>query len=57
MMLSKLLCPWRMLNIIFSMSSNKALGVDYLQPIFFKTYWDIVVEDVLYLVASAFGSG
>lgn len=42
---------------IHCMDSYKAPGPDGFQPIFFKTYWPVVVNDVWDLVAKAFSSG
>lgn len=42
---------------IFSMSSYKAPGIDGFQPIFFKTYWNVVAMDVWEMVSSAFATG
>lgn len=42
---------------LFSMGSYKAPGPDGFQPIFFKTYWHIIGNDVWHLVSNAFMSG
>lgn len=39
------------------MDSYKAPGPDGFQPIFFKTYWPIVKDEVCDLVAKAFSTG
>lgn len=44
-------------NVTFFMDSYKALNVDEFQPIFFKTYWDVVVNDIYNMVAFSFASG
>jgi len=44
-------------DAIFSMQSYKAPGPDGFQPIFFKTYWHIVGNDVWKMVSDAFASG
>lgn len=41
---------------LFSMNSYKAPGPDGFQPIFFKSYWHIVGEDVWRLVSETFGT-
>jgi hypothetical protein len=42
---------------IFSMQSYKAPRPDGFQPIFFKTYWHIVGNNVWKMVSNAFASG
>jgi len=44
-------------HVIFSISSYKALGLYGFQPIFFKSYQDVVANDVLSMVATAFATG
>lgn len=44
-------------NALFSMGPYKAPGPDGFQPIFFRTYWDIVAKDVWSVVANAFATG
>lgn len=40
-----------------SIGSLKAPGPDGFQPIFFKTYWEVVGDDVTSMVRTAFESG
>lgn len=42
---------------LFSMNSYKALGPNGFQPIFYKTYWNIVGKDIHILVSNAFSTG
>lgn len=42
---------------VFRMKSFKAPSPDGFQPIFFKHFWDIIGDDIRYLVRDAFGKG
>lgn len=55
-----LLHPVSMRNVcdaLFSMDPYKAPGPDGFQPIFFRSYWNIVSQDVWELVVPAFSIG
>ena len=49
--------PWKMLDMLSFLSSYKAPGVSGFQPIFFKSYWGVVANNVLSMVAIAFATG
>lgn len=56
----KLLSPTAMREIrdaLFSMDTYKAPGPDGFQPIFFKSYWEIVSSDLYDFIAQAFHHG
>lgn len=42
---------------MFSMGSYKAPGPDGFQPVFFKSFWPPVAENIWELVAKAFNRG
>lgn len=44
-------------DALFSMAPYKTPGPDGFQPVFFRTYWNIVAQDVWDLVARAFSTG
>lgn len=55
-----LLQPVTMLEVkdaLFSMHSYKAPGPDGFQLVFFKSYWNIIANDVFQLVSKAFSLG
>ena len=44
-------------SVAFSMGDFKALGPDGMPTIFYKSYWEIVGKDVIYMVRHFFLSG
>ncbi|PON36420.1 hypothetical protein PanWU01x14_328600 [Parasponia andersonii] len=44
-------------KVMSAMNQNKALGPDGMSGIFFKTYWETVKNDVIYVVQDFFVSG
>lgn len=44
-------------NVMFSMNSYEAPGVDGFQLVFYKNFWNVVANDVWEMVSMAFSSG
>lgn len=42
---------------LISMANNKSLGLHGMSPVFFKTYWSIIVVDVINAVQNFFSTG
>lgn len=55
--LSRLVTKDEVHRAIMSMKSYKALGPDGFQPVFYKTFWDVVGDDVWRFVRDSFQFG